>query len=60
MAPPKLHEARIRESKGRRAVADPFARQRRHCIQQKRCFAAEIWDAKGLAIPGITKTPLRG
>jgi hypothetical protein len=33
-------------------------RQRRHCIQQRRCFAAEVWDAKGLAsLPGITRCP---
>jgi hypothetical protein len=25
----------------------------RHCIQKKRCFAAEVWDAKGLAIPTL-------
>ena len=50
MAPPNLNEARFRVSKGRRAVADPFAQQRGHRIQRKRCFAAEKWDAKGLAI----------
>ena len=47
------YEARIRGFKDRRAVADPFARQRGHRIQQKRCFAAEVWDAKGLAIPTL-------
>ena len=30
---------------------DPFARQRRHCIEKKRRCAAEAWDAKGLACP---------
>ncbi len=25
----------------------------RHCIQKKCCFAAEVWDAKGLAIPTL-------
>jgi hypothetical protein len=39
-----------RGSKGRRAVADPFARQRRHRIKRKRCFAFEIWDAKGVPV----------
>jgi len=33
--------------------AASVARQRRHCIQQKRRFAAEVWDAKGLAIPTL-------
>jgi len=38
-----------------------FARQRRHRIEQERRFAAESWDAKGLAIPtrGLRDAALR-
>jgi hypothetical protein len=53
MDPPNLNEARFRGFKGRRAVGDPFAQQRCHCIQQQRRFAAEVWDAKGLAVPTL-------
>jgi hypothetical protein len=33
--------------------AASVARQGCHCIQQKRRFAAEVWDAKGLAVPTL-------
>jgi hypothetical protein len=52
MNPPKIRIA-LPRIQGRRAVANPFARQSRHCIQKKRCFAAEVWDAKGLAVPTL-------
>ena len=57
MDPPKLRIAlpRGRATQGR-VGAPPLTHLRgvsRHCIQQKRCFAAEVWDAKGLAVPTL-------
>ncbi len=57
MDPPKLRFARPRgRAKQGRVGAPSLTHLRgvsRHCIQKKRCFAAEVWDAKGLAVPTL-------